>query len=170
MSDSTGSLLIPALGRGTRWRTVQLVCTAVYVLGALTLVVTNFRLSSAVALLLAAFFTFSYWLRWRPTSADQDGIRRQGFFRATHWDDVEALIAPGRWDTSVHLRTAAGKDLRTGIPAEYLGQLAALSGKPVEQRLWAAANWPTRQQLDLSERAARVRARNCELMGVDDQS
>lgn len=80
---------------------------------------------------------------------------------------MEALIEPGRWDESVHLRTTAGKDLPTGVPAEHLDQVAALSGKTVEQRPSAAAKPPTKEQHDLSERAARVKARNAELMDDD---
>lgn len=134
MSDVTGRLVIPARGRDTRLRIVQLVCTAVYVLGALIFAVIHFTWSFAVPLLLAALFTINYWARWRPTYVDQDGIRRQGLFRATPWTEIAALIEPGRWDPTVHLRSTKGKDLPTGVPAGYLDQLATLSGKPIEAR------------------------------------
>lgn len=160
-------LLLPVRGPRPLWKVLAYVLVGLYAGAAVVSVVLDTRVSSFVQLLPAAFFAASAWLRWRPVHANDDGIRRQSLFRATPWSDVDALIEPGRWDDSVHLRTAAGKDLPTGVPARYLDSLLALSGKPVEQRLSAAAKPPTKEQRDLSERAARVRARNGDLMDGD---
>lgn len=167
MTEAGQELLIPVCGPRRSLRIAVYILLGLYAAAAIANAILDFEIRTVFPLLTATCLILSLALRWRHARADGHGIRRQSSFRTTQWSDVQALIEPGRWDTSVHLRSTAGKDLPTGVPAEYLDQLVSLSGKPLEQRPSAAAKPPTKQQHDLSERAARVKAQNCELMGDD---
>lgn len=114
--------------------------------------------------LFLSYYCLLLWIHWRPVRIDQQGIRRRGAFRAKPWNEVETLLETGRWDSTVRLRTTAGKNLPTGVSAEHLDRLAELSHKPIERRP-SSSKAPTKEQRDLSERAARVKARNAELLG-----
>ncbi|MDQ2850309.1 MAG: hypothetical protein M3Y49_06170 [Actinomycetota bacterium] len=165
MAESGQRLLLPVKGPRRRWRVAVFVVLALYGTAALVSFVLDPMVSSSLQVLLAMIISVNPWLRWRRAAADQYGIRRQSAFRMTSWSDVQALIEPGRWDTSVHLRTTEGKDLTTGVPAAYLNSLVQLSGKPVERRPSASTKAPSKEMRDLSDRAARVRNSTEQLIG-----
>lgn len=165
VAESSQRLLLPVKGPGRRWRVAVYVVLALYGTGALVSFVLDPTVSSSVQVALAVLISVNPLFRWRRAAADHHGIRRQSTFRMTPWSDVQALIAPGRWDTSVHLRTTAGKDLTTGVPATYLDLLVQLSGKPVEPRPSASTKAPSKEMRDLSDRAAHVRNSTEQLIG-----
>ncbi len=171
MADpADGDLVIGLTGAKRHWWLAGLALLALFATLAAIAAITEPAENSIFQTVLMVGWWIMLWLRFRAVRADRNGIRRRQTLRITSWAGIERIIEPGRWDASVHLRTTAGKDLPTGLPAAYVEQLATLSGKPVERRLSAAAKPPTKEQRDLCERAARVKARNCELMGDDNQT
>ncbi|MBO1756668.1 hypothetical protein [Allobranchiibius sp. CTAmp26] len=106
----------------------------VFVLGSVLDVISNFRWDSPLRFFTPVYLCVFAWIHFRTLRADRDGITRRDTLRATPWSQVDALIEPGRWDTTVHLRMSGGKDSPTGYPAEHLERLVELSGKPVERR------------------------------------
>lgn len=134
VADPVGVIFLPVLGPRRGWRIVAYVVFAAYGVAAVISFALDSKVYAVWQVVLAALLIGNIWLRWRRARVDHLGIRRQSTFRTTKWSEVAALIEPGRWDPSVHLRTTQGKDLPTGVPAGYLDQLATLSGKPVEAR------------------------------------
>ncbi|MBO1766612.1 hypothetical protein [Allobranchiibius sp. GilTou38] len=105
----------------------------VFVVGSVVNVIADFRWDSPLRFFAPVCLCVFAWIHFRPLHADRDGITRRDTFRATPWSQVEALIEPGRWDPTIHLRMS-GKDRPTGFPAEHLERLVELSGKPVQRR------------------------------------
>lgn len=162
-------LVIGLTGAKRNWWLTGLALLALFAILAAIAAITEPAENSIFQTVLMVGWWILLWLRFRAVRADRNGIRRRRTLRTTPWAGIEEILEPGRWDDDIRVRTTAGKSLPTGLPGVYLGQLAELSAKPVQRHSFSS-NPPTKEQRDLRERAARVKARNCELMGDDNQS
>lgn len=166
MADPTRDELIVGL-RGAKRRWWIAGCVILMAGTVLTVVsaIVDHTSYVVVQTIFAVYVTAYVWLHFRALRADREGIRRRGTVWAMPWSEVETLLEPGRWDDNVAVRTRRSKSLKTGFSAAYLDRLAELSGRPIERHVPAGAKPPTKEQRDLSDRAARIRARNVELLG-----
>ncbi len=149
-AQSSQPLLLPVQGPRHRWRVAIYVLFALYGIIGLVSFIFDPMVYSFGQVVMGILGIANLWLRWRQAAADHYGIRRQSMFRATPWSEVQALIEPGRWDPTVHLRTTTGKKLPTGVPAADLDSLVELSGKPVEPRSFASTKATPTKHRDLS--------------------
>lgn len=122
--------------------------------------------------------TIKWMTLLRRGRADQVRIRPQLSIRSISWADVRGVRAPGRWDELVQVELQDGKVRSTGFALIYLDDLVQLSALPLLPAHTASGTpihrtpvpkTRAQEQRDLSERAARIKARNTELMDEDQQ-
>lgn len=117
-----------------------------------------------------AFLAY-YWRKHHDgVVADAVGMHRP-FHRVLRWDRVEAIAEPNAATVELVLRCRDGNTRTTFLPPEYAEELSQISGTPIRSekaphpipQVEARKAWQQEQD-DFAARAARVRARNAELL------
>lgn len=113
------------------------------------------------------------WRKYRHgVVADSVGLHRP-LRRVLPWDHVHAIEEPSELRPELVLWCTDGKRRGTLLPIEYADELSRISGRPIQTekvmqhpmpKVEARKTWQ-QEQGDFAARAARVEARNAELLG-----
>ena len=130
-------------------------------------------------LVIAPYLVLTWAIRLRRARADRRRIRPALSFRPITWAKVRGVRTPGQWDDLIEVEMMDGTSRATGFPISYLDDLIRLSGTDaLPHHSTPPAPLPrtpvpltrAQKQRNFADRAARVKKRNAELLGEDEQS
>lgn len=158
---------------GTRTDTILFIVSMVFWVAVVVHAAAAPSVGSVAYGLVGLGFLAYNWRKYRHgVVADSAGLHRP-LRRVLPWDEVHAIEEPSELRPELVLWCTDGKRRGTLLPIEYADELSRISGRPIQTekvmqrpmpKVEVRKTWQQEQD-DFAARAARVEARNAELLG-----